>query len=126
LSGPSWRPGKRPADRTAERYDHGRAAYHLEHFHDLPGWSSEVPDHAPAQGDTHQLDHSLGGVLFSGSGEPDWLEFTTTQPKTTQEVETLTVFSVFSTMYLKESLKWNYVVGFAMMVGAVFVIFKKW
>jgi len=29
-------------------------------------------------------------------------------------------------MYLKESLKWNYVVGFAMMVGGVFVIFKKW
>ena len=53
-------------------------------------------------------------------------EFTTAQLKTIQEVITLTVFSVFSVMYLKESLKWNYLLGFAMMVGAVFVIFKKW
>jgi uncharacterized protein (DUF486 family) len=41
-------------------------------------------------------------------------------------VITLTVFSVFSVLYLKEQLRWNYLVGFAMMVGAVFVIFKKW
>ena len=53
-------------------------------------------------------------------------EFTTTQPKTIQEVETLTVFSVFSVLYLKEQLGWNYLVGFAMMVGAFFVIFEKW
>jgi uncharacterized protein len=53
-------------------------------------------------------------------------EFTTAQLKTIQEVITLTVFSVFSVLYLKESLRWNYLVGFAMMVGAVFVIFKKW
>jgi uncharacterized protein (DUF486 family) len=53
-------------------------------------------------------------------------EFTTAQLKTIQEVITLTVFSVFSVLYLKESLKWNYVLGFAMMVGAVFEIFKKW
>jgi len=39
--------------------------------------------------------------------------FTMTQPKTIQEVETLTVFSVFSVLYLKEQLGWNYLVGFA-------------
>jgi len=38
----------------------------------------------------------------------------------------LVVFSVFSVLYLKEDLRWNYFVGFAMMVAAVFVIFKKW
>jgi|SRR5689334_1408423 len=53
-------------------------------------------------------------------------EFTTAQLKTIQEVITLTVFSFFSVLYLKEQLKWNYLVGFAMMVGAVFMIFKKW
>jgi len=53
-------------------------------------------------------------------------EFSTAQLKTIQEVITLTVFSVFSVFYLKESLRWNYLLGFAMMVGAVFVIFKKW
>jgi hypothetical protein len=53
-------------------------------------------------------------------------EFTTAQLKTIQEVITLTVFSFFSVYYLHENLKWNYVVGFGMMVGAVFVVFKKW
>ena len=53
-------------------------------------------------------------------------EFTTAQLKTIQEVVTLVVFSVFSVVYLKEQLRWNYLVGFAMMVGAVFFIFKKW
>jgi hypothetical protein len=53
-------------------------------------------------------------------------EFTTAQLKTIQEVITLTVFSVFSVVYLKEQLRWNYLLGFAMMIGAVFVIFKKW
>src|SRR5438132_2587934 len=53
-------------------------------------------------------------------------EFTTAQLKTIQEVITLVVFSVFSVAYLKESFKWNYAVGFALMVAAVFVVFKKW
>jgi uncharacterized protein (DUF486 family) len=53
-------------------------------------------------------------------------EFSTAQLKTIQEVITLVVFSVFSILYLKEDFKWNYAVGFAMMIGAVFVIFKKW
>ncbi len=53
-------------------------------------------------------------------------EFSTAQLKTMQEVITLVVFCLFSVLYLKEELKWNYLVGFLMMVGAVFFIFKKW
>lgn len=53
-------------------------------------------------------------------------EFSAAQLKTIQEVITLTVFSVFSVLYLKEPIRWNYVLGFAMIVAAVFVIFKKW
>jgi uncharacterized protein (DUF486 family) len=53
-------------------------------------------------------------------------EFTTAQLKTIQGVITLSVFSVFSVLYLKEPLKWNYLAGFAMIMAAVFVIFKKW
>jgi uncharacterized protein (DUF486 family) len=53
-------------------------------------------------------------------------QFTAAQLKTIQEVITLLVFSVFSVVYLKEELKWNYLVGFIMMIGAVFFIFKKW
>ena len=54
------------------------------------------------------------------------LQFTAAQLKTIQEVITLVVFSVFSIYYLKEEFKWNYLVGFSMMVIAVFFIFKKW
>ncbi|MCC7343883.1 MAG: DMT family protein [Deltaproteobacteria bacterium] len=46
--------------------------------------------------------------------------------KTIQEVITLVVFGIFSVLYLKEPFKWNYAVGFACLVAAVFFIFKKW
>jgi uncharacterized protein (DUF486 family) len=52
--------------------------------------------------------------------------FSAAQLKTIQEVVTLVVFSVFSVVYLKEQLKWNYIVGFLLMIGAVFFVFKKW
>ena len=52
--------------------------------------------------------------------------FTAAQLKTIQEVITLTVFSVFSVLYLKEDLKWNYLVGFAFVGVGVFFVFKKW
>lgn len=46
--------------------------------------------------------------------------------KTIQEVITLIVFCFFSVFYLKEELKWNYIVGFLFIILAVFFIFKKW
>ena len=51
--------------------------------------------------------------------------FTTAQLKIIQEVITLTVFSVFSVLYLKEKFTWNYFYAFLCMLGAVFFIFKK-
>jgi hypothetical protein len=53
-------------------------------------------------------------------------QFSAAQLKTIQEVITLVVFCGFSVTYLKEDLKWNYIVGFALILGAVFFIFKKW
>jgi len=52
--------------------------------------------------------------------------FSAAQLKTIQEVITLVIFSIFSVVYLKEGLKWNYAVGFLMIILAVFFIFKKW
>ena len=50
----------------------------------------------------------------------------TAQLKTIQEVVTLTVFCFFSMLYLREPLKWNYLVGFVfIVVGAAFV-FAPW
>lgn len=53
-------------------------------------------------------------------------QFTAAQLKTIQEVVSLTVFTIFMVLYLKEEFRWNYLVGFALMALAVFVIFKKW
>ena len=52
--------------------------------------------------------------------------FNAAQLKTIQEVITLVVFCGFSVMYLKEPLRWNYVVGFGFLVLAAYFIFKKW
>ena len=50
-------------------------------------------------------------------------QFTAAQLKTIQEVITLVVFSVFSVVYLKENLKWNYLAGFLCLIAAVFFVF---
>jgi len=52
--------------------------------------------------------------------------FNAAELKTIQEILSLSVFMGFSVLYLNQPLKWNYVLGFAMIVGAAFVIFKKW
>ena len=52
-------------------------------------------------------------------------QFSAAQLKIIQEVTTLVIFAVFSVTYLKEGFKWNYLISFLMMVGAVFFMFKK-
>lgn len=52
--------------------------------------------------------------------------YSVAQLKTIQEVITLIVFGAFSVLFLKEPMKWNYLVGFGFIVLAVFFIFKKW
>lgn len=51
--------------------------------------------------------------------------FSAAQLKTIQEIITLTVFVGFSVWYLNEPLKWNHIAGFACIVLASFLIFKK-
>lgn len=52
--------------------------------------------------------------------------FSAAELKTIQEVLSLSVFMIFSVLYLGEPLKWNYVLGFVLIVGAAFVIFHEW
>ena len=52
--------------------------------------------------------------------------FSAAELKTIQEVLSLTVFMVFSTLWLNEPLRWNHVLGFALIVLAAWVIFKEW
>lgn len=53
-------------------------------------------------------------------------QFTAAQLKTIQEVITLIIFMIFSVLYLKEDLRWNYLVGFSLIIAAVFFVFHKW
>ena len=62
-------------------------------------------------------------IGFEENGGP----FTLVQLKTIQEAITLTIFTIFSLVFFKDQkLQWNHLAGFALMVAAVFVIFKKW
>lgn len=51
--------------------------------------------------------------------------FNAAQLKTIQEIITLSVFVIFSVLYLGEAIRWNHLVGFALMVAAAFFIFKE-
>ncbi|MBA4849950.1 DMT family protein [Emticicia sp. BO119] len=52
-------------------------------------------------------------------------QFNAFQLKTIQEAVTLVVFVVFAILYLKEPLKWNYLLGFGLIFLAVWVVFRK-
>jgi len=52
--------------------------------------------------------------------------FSAAQLKTIQEVITLSVFAVFSVLYLKEPLSWNHLIGFGFIAVGAFFIFHKW
>jgi len=42
------------------------------------------------------------------------------------EVITLSVFAVFSVLYLKEPLSWNHLAGFGFFGAEAFFIYRKW
>jgi len=49
--------------------------------------------------------------------------FSAFQLKTIQEVISLLVFCVFAIFFLHESFKWNYMVAFLLLTGAVYFMF---
>jgi uncharacterized protein (DUF486 family) len=46
--------------------------------------------------------------------------------KTIQEVITLSVFCCFAVLYLGEPLKWNYLVGFLLILSGALFVFAPW
>ena len=46
------------------------------------------------------------------------------QLKTIQEVITLSVFAVFSVVYLQQAFTWNQAIGFALIAGGAFFVFR--
>ncbi|MGI4821344.1 MAG: DMT family protein [Janthinobacterium lividum] len=62
-------------------------------------------------------------IGFEENGGP----FSLFQLKVIQEVITLTVFTLCAVFIFKtDKLGWNHLVGFALLVLAVYVIFRKW
>jgi len=62
-------------------------------------------------------------IGYSGNGGP----FSQFELKTIQEFISLTVFALMSVFVFKnEKLAWNHLLGFSLMVLAVFDVFKKW
>jgi len=51
--------------------------------------------------------------------------YSAAQLKMAQEIITLIVFAIFSVTYLGESLRWNHVAGFVLLVAAAFLMFYK-
>ena len=61
-------------------------------------------------------------IGFVGNGGP----FTLMQLKVIQEVITLVVFTIFSTVVFRgESLQWNHFVAFLCLIAAVYFVFMK-
>jgi len=50
--------------------------------------------------------------------------YTAAELKTMQEVITLSVFVVFSVLFLKEAITWNHLIGFALIAGGALFIFR--
>ncbi|WP_295771802.1 DMT family protein [uncultured Mucilaginibacter sp.] len=60
---------------------------------------------------------------FQEEGGP----FSLLQLKVIQEALTITIFMIFTTLFFKtEKIAWNHMVGFGLIMLAVFVVFKKW
>lgn len=61
-------------------------------------------------------------IGFKENGGP----FTLMQLKIIQEVITLVVFVVFSTLFFKtETFRWNHALAFLLLIAAVWLVFKK-
>jgi len=61
-------------------------------------------------------------IGFAGNGGP----FTLVQLKVIQEVITLLVFTLFTLLLFRnEVIRWNHLVAFLLLIGAVYFVFKK-
>ena len=55
-----------------------------------------------------------------------WNGYSAPQLKIIQEIISLIVFGVFTTVVLKDQLRWNHLVAFLFILLAVFFVFHKW
>ena len=65
-------------------------------------------------------------VLQVPANRIGYTHFNPAQLKTIQEIITLSVFAIFSWLYLGERLTWQHGVGFAFIALGAWFIFHKW
>ena len=87
-------------------------------FKDLPLWKAILISWCIAFFEYCLMVPANRGGYFDGT-------FTASQLKILQEAITLIVFVAFAVLYLKEEIKWNYLVSFFFVLCAVFFAFKK-
>ncbi len=62
-------------------------------------------------------------IGYTGNGGP----FDLFELKTLQEAVSITVFIIVNLLVFKGGpLRWNHIVGFAMIIAAVYIIYRKW
>ena len=88
---------------------------HLKYGHEWPLWKAILVSWGIALVEYCLAvpANRLGYVHFSGF-----------QLKLIQEVVTLAVFAVFSLVYLHQAITWNHVIGFALIAGGAFFVFR--
>ena len=92
---------------------------HLKWFKDLPIWQVILVSWGIAFAEyCFQVPANRIGFTLEN--------FSVAQLKTIQEIITLVAFAVFSVVVLKQEFKWNHAVGFLLLCGGAFFIFKEW
>jgi hypothetical protein len=126
--GPRLTKNRFHAKREPEKHENHRLADYFEHLHDVClVWPLEVSRFRSLESYFGELGHRFFEYCFQvPANRIGSYEFNTAQLKTIQEVITLSVFSVFSVLYLGEKIRWNYAAGFGCIALAVFFVFHKW
>ena len=62
-------------------------------------------------------------IGYKGNGGP----FSLMELKVIQEVLSISIFLIFTLLFFKtEKIAWNHITGFALIILAVFFVFKRW
>src|SRR5213593_3532317 len=109
----------KPRGKTGSNANH-RIAFDFEYLHDLRlVWALEIPERGSLENDPGKLGIAFFEYCFQvPANRIGSYQFNAAQLKTIQEIITLSVFPVFSVLYLGDKFKWNYGVGFAFIVVA--------
>jgi hypothetical protein len=90
-------------------------------------WAPEIPERGAVEGNLDELGHRFFRILLSSTGEPHRvLRIQSRAAEDDLGDYYLVDFSGIFDFLSGDRFKWNYGVGFALIVAAAFFIFHKW